>query len=95
MFNAQNLPAWREQKRKRIVEDFTRFADLGLFAVRWFILPDGTNYGTGSEAPQMLNNHWTFNPLPPQHEFHGHLAEDFEFVLQTCYSVAHTYIKVL
>ena len=50
--NAQNLPAWREQKRKRLVEDFTRFADHGLFAVRWFILPDGTSYGTGDEAPQ-------------------------------------------
>ncbi|MEO6724043.1 MAG: hypothetical protein ABIU20_07010 [Blastocatellia bacterium] len=82
--NAQNLPAWREQKRKRIVEDFARFADLGLFGIRWFILPDGTNYGTGNDAPQKLNNHWAFNPLPSRHAFHEHLAEDFEFVLQTC-----------
>lgn len=82
--NAQNLPAWREQKRKRIVEDFTRFADLGLFAVRWFILPDGLNYGTGNEAPRLINGHWSFDPLPSGHEFHRHLAEDFEFVLQTC-----------
>jgi len=82
--NAQNLPAWREQKRKRIVEDFTRFADLGLFAVRWFILPDGLNYGTGNEAPKLINGHWSFDPLPSGHEFHRHLAEDFEFVLQTC-----------
>ena len=54
--HAQNLPAWREQKRNRIVSDFTRLADLGLFAVRWFILPDGTNYGTGNEAPRQSNN---------------------------------------
>ncbi|MDQ3012822.1 MAG: hypothetical protein M3X11_19205, partial [Acidobacteriota bacterium] len=82
--NAQNLLVWRQQKRNRTVEDFPRFADLGLFAVRWFILPDDTNYGIGNDAPQKLNNHWIFNPLPSQHEFHSHLAEDFEFVLQTC-----------
>ncbi|MEP7340969.1 MAG: hypothetical protein ABI977_24770 [Acidobacteriota bacterium] len=82
--NTQNLPAWREQKRNRIITDFTRFADHGLFAVRWFILPDGTNYGTGNEAPRQNNSHWAFAPLPQQHEFHKHLAEDFEFVLQTC-----------
>jgi len=82
--NAQNLPAWREQKRQRLVEDFTRFADHGLFAVRWFILPDGTNYGTGGEAPRKIGDHWTFAPLPRQHEFHQRLVEDFEFVLQTC-----------
>jgi hypothetical protein len=82
--NAQYLPAWREQKRKRLVEDFTRFADHGLFAVRWFILPDGTNYGTGKEAPQKKGGKWTFDPLPPQHEFHQRLVEDFEFALETC-----------
>lgn len=82
--NAKNLPAWREQKRKRLLEDFTRFADHGLFAVRWFILPDGTNYGTGGEAPQQTGGQWSFDPLPPQHEFHKRLAEDFEFVLETC-----------
>ncbi len=82
--NAQNLPAWREQKRKRLVEDFTRFADHGLFAVRWFILPDGTSYGTGDEAPQKDDDRWLFDPLPPQHEFYARLIEDFEFVLETC-----------
>jgi hypothetical protein len=82
--SGENLPGWREQKRRRILEDFTRFADLGLFAVRWFILPDGTNYGTGSNAPRKINDHWTFDSLPPDHAFHRHLAEDFEFVLQTC-----------
>ena len=63
----QNLPAWREQKRNRIVEDFTRFADQGLFAVRWFILPDGTNYGTGVESPENSEGQWRFDPLAPDH----------------------------
>lgn len=82
--NWPNLPAWREQKRRRIVEDFTRFADQGLFAVRWFVLPDGTNYGTGDDGPQQIDGHWTFDPLSPQHPFHHHFLEDFEFVLETC-----------
>lgn len=83
--SAENLRAWREQKRDHVLADFTRFADLGLFAVRWFILPDGTNYGTGDEAPRLSGNQWTFASLPREHSFHARLVEDFEFVLETCH----------
>lgn len=80
----QNLAAWREARQRRIVEDFTAFADQGLFAVRWFILPDGTNYGTGVESPDNAEGPWHFDPLPPEHPFHQQLCDDFEFVLETC-----------
>ncbi len=80
----QNLAAWRDAKRKRIVEDFTQFAEHGLFAVRWFILPDGTNYGTGIESPDNNDGQWHFDPLPRHHPFHQQLCDDFEFVLETC-----------
>lgn len=82
--NWQHLPAWRQAKRQRIVEDFTRFADQGLFAIRWFILPDGLNYGIGNEAPEFADGQWRFDCLPEQHPCHIQLLDDFEFVLETC-----------
>lgn len=91
----QNLPAWREQKRNRIVEDFTRFADQGLFAVRWFVLPDGTNYGTGIESPENSEGHWQFEPLACEHPCHSKLCDDFEFVLETCVRLGLKFVPSL
>lgn len=91
----QNLPAWREQKRNRIVEDFTRFADQGLFAVRWFILPDGTNYGVGIESPENSSGQWQFEPLVPDHPCHHRLCDDFEFVLETCVRLGLKFVPSL
>jgi hypothetical protein len=79
-----NLPAWRESKRKRIEEDFRRFALQGIFAVRWFLLADGLNYGMGEFAPRKIKKNWTFEPLPSGHSFYNRLCDDFEFVLQIC-----------
>lgn|GEM_PF-1074261 len=81
---AQDLDGWRIKKRHQIVEDFRAFAEMGLFAVRWFLLADGLSYGTGNEAPQELDGQWTFDPLPREHSFHQQLCDDFEFVLKTC-----------
>ena len=78
------VSAWREQKRARIDEDFRVFAELGFGAVRWFLLGDGTSYGTGPQAPQLVDGRWRFEPLAADHAFHRQLARDFEFVLQTC-----------
>ena len=80
----ENLTAWREKKRKQIEEDFRQFAAQGIFAVRWFLLADGTNYGAGKFAPQKRGEDWIFDPLPAGHPFYGRLHDDFEFVLKTC-----------
>lgn len=79
-----DVSAWRAQKRQRIVADLRHFAQLGLFAVRWFMLCDGLSYGTGDEAPQLVNGKWQFRALPRAHSFHQQLGEDFAFALQTC-----------
>jgi len=80
----ENLPAWRETKRKQIEEDFSQFAAQGIFAVRWFLLADGINYGMGQFAPQKTDENWTFDPLLAGHPFYSQLCDDFEFVMQVC-----------
>jgi hypothetical protein len=79
-----SLPAWREKKRRQIDEDFRLFASQGIFAVRWFLLADGLNYGMGEFAPREFGDSWTFEPLPAGHSYHNRLCDDFEFVLQAC-----------
>jgi hypothetical protein len=79
-----DLPAWRAQKRRQIEEDFRQFASQGIFAVRWFLLADGTNYGTGEFAPKKTGDDWTFDPLPDGHPFYKQLCDDFAFVLHAC-----------
>jgi hypothetical protein len=78
------LSAWRARKHRQIEEDFSRFAAQGIFAVRWFLLADGTNYGMGECAPKATGDDWTFDPLPAGHPFYEQLCDDFAFVLQTC-----------
>lgn len=78
---------WRARKRRRIESDLRAFAELGLGAVRWFILGDGTNYGLGEEAPRRAAGRWHFEPLPAAHPFHRQLTDDFRFVLATCRQV--------
>jgi hypothetical protein len=82
--SAENLSSWREQKRRHIEDDFRQFASQGIFAVRWFLLADGMNYGMGEHAPQQAGREWTFDPLPAGHLYYKQLCDDFEFVLQTC-----------
>jgi hypothetical protein len=78
------LPAWRARKRGQIEKDFRQFASQGIFAVRWFLLADGTNYGMGEFAPKQEGGGWTFDPLPVGHPFYEQLRDDFAFVLQAC-----------
>jgi hypothetical protein len=80
----ENQPAWREIKRRRIEEDFRQFAAQGIFAVRWFLLSDGLNYGIGESAPRKESQGWKFEPLPSGHPFYSRLRDDFEFVLSVC-----------
>jgi hypothetical protein len=79
-----NLAAWREKKRKQIEEDFGRFASQGIFAVRWFLMADGLNYGMSGFAPRETANGWIFDPLPAEDPFYHRLLGDFEFVLLVC-----------
>jgi len=81
---SKDISAWREGKRKGIEEDFKTFASQGIFAVRWFLLADGLNYGTGDFAPRKTGNQWMFEPLPADHSFYSGLQDDFEFVLRVC-----------
>jgi hypothetical protein len=78
------LAAWREKKRNQIDEDFGRFTAQGIFAVRWFLMADGLNYGMGEFAPRETARGWTFDPLPPEDSFYSCLFSDFEFALQVC-----------
>ncbi len=80
----QSVVEWRDKKRREIAADFRAFAEMGLFAVRWFLLADGLSYGTGDEAPKVIGGKWTFDPLPREHSFYKQLGDDFEFVLRTC-----------
>jgi hypothetical protein len=82
--NPQYVAEWREKKRQQIVADFRAFAEMGLFAVRWFMLADGLSYGAGADAPKIVSGKWTFDSLPREHRFHQQLCDDFEFVLKTC-----------
>jgi hypothetical protein len=80
----EELPAWLKTKRKQIETDFRLLASQGIFAVRWFLLADGLNYGIGEFAPRQTGEAWTFDPLPAGHSFYERLHEDFEFVLKIC-----------
>ena len=82
--SASSRAEWRVGKRQRIDNDLRRLATLGIDAIRWFILGDGTNYGMGAESPRLVNGNWQFDPLPAGHPFHSQLREDFRFVLETC-----------
>ena len=84
MGGEESVAAWRETKRNQIEEDFRLFAAQGIFAVRWFIMADGLNYGMGELAPRKTAKGWTFDPLPAEDSFYSRFVNDFEFVLQVC-----------
>jgi hypothetical protein len=80
----ESVAAWRAKKREQIAADFRAFAEMGMFAIRWFMLADGLSYGVGEEAPKITGDQWAFDPLPAEHPFYKQLRDDFEFVLKTC-----------
>jgi hypothetical protein len=82
--NPDSVAAWRAKKREQIVSDLRAFAEMGMFAARWFMLADGLSYGVGEEAPKNVSGQWVFDPLPADHPFYKQLCDDFEFVLKTC-----------
>jgi len=91
----KSLAEWRAQQQREIVADLSKFASLGLFAVRWFVLGDGTNYGFGDDAPQLVDDRWSAEPLPAGHVFHQQLFEDFSFALKTCADLKLKFVPVL
>lgn len=61
--------------------DFTRLRAAGVEVVRWFVLADGFNYGTGALAPQREGADFRFGaeaPLEPA------FLADFEALLALC-----------
>jgi hypothetical protein len=72
--------AWREH----IDADLAEFVALGFFAVRWFLLGDGTTYGVDAERPR-------FTPGQPAEveavpALSPGFVEDFSFLLERCAS---------
>ncbi len=86
---------WRARQRQDIVADLLQFASMGLFAVRWFVLADGTNYGFGPAAPQLVYGRWRAEVLPAAHPFHQQLFDDFAFVLETCADLKLKFVPAL
>lgn len=86
---------WRAQQRRQIATDLAEFARLGLFAVRWFVMGDGTNYGFGDDAPQLVDGRWSAKPLSAEHAFHEQMLDDFSFVLQTCAELKLKFVPAL
>ncbi|HNN94082.1 MAG TPA: hypothetical protein PKI03_17515 [Pseudomonadota bacterium] len=70
--------AWREH----IDAELASFVEMGFFAVRWFLLGDGTTYGTGADRPQLVPGQpptvTAIPALPPG------FVEDFSDLLSRC-----------
>lgn len=90
-----SVTEWRARQRQHIAADLQQFASLGLFAVRWFILGDGTNYGFGDDAPHLVDKRWSAQPLPAAHAFHQALFDDFTFALETCADLKLQFVPAL
>jgi hypothetical protein len=54
--------------RANLASELRELRNLGLFAVRWFLLGDGTTYGTDAAKPHLDpggNGQWRFDSCPP------------------------------
>jgi hypothetical protein len=70
---------WKSTVKKDICE----LRKLGIFAMRWFILGDGRNYGKGVHAPhedRYKKGQWRFDEPPALTK---QFLRDFEWVLKT------------
>lgn len=84
---------WQSEVKKDILE----LKSLGIFAVRWFILADGMEYGTNHDAPKFWNGQWHFDPpkicqLKEDTSDYYQILKDFEWMLH-CLSDIH--IKIV
>lgn len=64
-------PRWYDQ----IDGHLQHFLNLGIRVVRWFILADGLNYGTGNNAPYLDAGEWRFDPSAAAPEIEQHFEE--------------------
>lgn len=73
-------PVQRAQWKDKIVEELKHLKDLGIFAVRWFLLADGICLGTlhSGEVPAGASFKL---PMPNQTDFYRTAAEDLEILL--------------
>ena len=65
-------------------EELRELRRLGLFAVRWFLLGDGTSYGMDAERPHLDardDGQWRFDGCPP---LTPEFLADFELLLAAC-----------
>jgi hypothetical protein len=70
--------AWREH----IDADLAEFVGLGFFAVRWFLLGDGTTYGVDDERPRLLPGQPVSLASIPA--LSPGFVEDFSYLLERC-----------
>ncbi|MBI3897486.1 MAG: hypothetical protein HY308_04215 [Gammaproteobacteria bacterium] len=58
--------AWgtRADWRSRIESDLEQYRQLGIFAVRWWVLGSGLLYGIGTEAPRLSSGSWQIASVP-------------------------------
>jgi hypothetical protein len=76
------LEDWRIKVRRHIEE----LSNLKIFAIRWFILGDGFNYGISNDAPGRDANRpqeWRFDPPSLKASPYDKILEDFAWLLET------------
>ncbi|TXH71695.1 MAG: hypothetical protein E6Q88_07555 [Lysobacteraceae bacterium] len=66
--------AWRS----RLQRDLEGFRDLGIFAVRWWVLGSGLLYGVGRNAPRLARTSWQVPAVP---QLPREIVEDFAAAL--------------
>jgi hypothetical protein len=54
----------RAEWKDRLAADLKRFREIGIFAVRWWILGSGLAYGVGTDAPVRTGGKWTVPTVP-------------------------------
>lgn len=70
--------AWRE----RIDQELAEFVSLGFFAVRWFLLGDGTMFGVDAQKPVLEPSAgWTMDEVP---SLPSGFLDDFSYLLERC-----------
>jgi hypothetical protein len=76
-----------------LVDELRALKELGVHAVRWFVLGDGLTYGTGAGAPakdreRLWHGHPQWRFIPPDAEGTRPIIEDFRALL-ACFRAAN------
>jgi hypothetical protein len=84
----ESPPGWRKPDwQKDVRNDIIDLKNLGIFAIRWFILADGLTYGTYDDAPHLdtdptRKGQWRFDNPPQLTGRYKKIEEDFGWMLK-------------